>query len=92
MDNRAYFRSEVSFVAGVNETAETILFDAQTSGGLLLAVPTQRLSGLLDSAQAGGQSAWIVGEIIEGEGASVDLEGEPRGACITEASVEYLSD
>jgi selenide,water dikinase len=48
-----------------------LLFDAQTSGGLLLAVPPQRLEGLLERAAQVGQPLWVVGEVISGAGIEV---------------------
>jgi selenophosphate synthase len=49
------------------------LFDAQTSGGLLLAVPRDRLAGLLARAEQAGQALWEVGEVVEDEGIEVGL-------------------
>jgi selenophosphate synthase len=43
-----------------------LLFDAQTSGGLLLSVPPQKLDGLFERAAQTGQELWRVGEVIEG--------------------------
>ncbi|MCP4627109.1 MAG: hypothetical protein GY850_26910 [bacterium] len=46
---------------------EELLFDPQTSGGLLLSVPDARSTELLDAlAAAGVQSAVRVGEIMDG--------------------------
>jgi len=48
-----------------------LLFDPQTSGGLLLAVPPQRVEALLARASEQGQDLWIVGEVIEGDSIEV---------------------
>ncbi len=43
-----------------------LLFDAQTSGGLLLAVPPQKLDPMLRRAASLGQLLWVVGEALRG--------------------------
>ena len=48
-----------------------LLFDAQTSGGLLLSVPVERLDALLERAEALEQPLWHVGEVVSGEGIQV---------------------
>ena len=70
-DNRLFFGSQVRFAAGIDEPSQMLLFDAQTSGGLLLCVPTEKLQVLLKRAADTGQPLWEVGELIEGEGIEV---------------------
>ena len=54
---------------GVDEDGQIVLCDAQTSGGLLIAVPGDRLARLVQALRAGGTPASeVVGEIT-GEGA-----------------------
>lgn len=70
-DNRLYFGPRVRFAAGIPEEKQMLVFDPQTSGGLLLAVPAGKLGDLLERAEAIGQPAWVIGEAIEGEGVEV---------------------
>jgi selenide,water dikinase len=72
-DNRLYFGPNVHFAPGIDEPSQMLLFDAQTSGGLLLAVPRDRLAGLLARAEQAGQALWEVGEVVEDEGIEVGL-------------------
>jgi selenophosphate synthase len=44
-----------------------LLFDAQTSGGLLLSVPPEKLEPLFGRAAQLGQVLWEVGEVAVGE-------------------------
>jgi selenide,water dikinase len=54
---------------GIGEDGQILLCDAQTSGGLLIAVPGDRLARLVEALRAGGATASeTVGEIT-GEGA-----------------------
>ena len=45
-----YFEDQVQFDPGLDEAADMLLFDPQTSGGLLLAVPHHQLEKLLGRA------------------------------------------
>lgn len=66
-DNRLYFSPHVSFDPGIPEEHQMLLFDAQTSGGLLLCVPPDRLEDLLWRAAELGEVLWEIGEVIAGD-------------------------
>lgn len=70
-DNRLYFGPHARFAPEINEASQMLLFDAQTSGGLLLAVPPDVLEDILVRAGEIGQELWVVGEVIEGEAIEV---------------------
>ncbi len=70
-DNRLYFGSQVRFEPDLAEDEQMLLFDPQTSGGLLLCVPESVLESFLEEAQRAGQPAWEIGEVIEGGGIEV---------------------
>ena len=70
-DNRLYFGPRVKFVENISEETQMLLFDPQTSGGLLLAVPQEKLAAFLKRAEEIKQPAWVVGEAVEGEGIEV---------------------
>jgi selenide, water dikinase len=70
-DNRLYFSPQVRFNSAITETEQMLLFDPQTSGGLLLAVPAEKLEAFLARAKDIDQPAWIVGEVVEGSGLEV---------------------
>ncbi len=46
----------------------TLLFDPQTSGGLLAAVPAEQLSGVRAALEDAGVPSWEIGEVDEGLG------------------------
>jgi selenide,water dikinase len=66
-DNRLYYGPHVRFAPEINEASQMLLFDAQTSGGLLLAVPPEVLEDMLARAKQLGQELWVVGEVVEGD-------------------------
>jgi selenide,water dikinase len=70
-DNRLYYSQYVRFAPEIDEVSQMLLFDPQTSGGLLLCVPRERLDKLLNRAAETGQLFWIIGEVVEGEGIEV---------------------
>jgi selenide,water dikinase len=70
-DNRLFYRSHVHFEAGLSEMEQMLLFDAQTSGGLLLAVPQEKLSAFQQRAAELEQPVWVIGEALTGQGLEV---------------------
>jgi selenide,water dikinase len=70
-DNKTFFGPQVTFAEDVEEYQQMLLFDPQTSGGLLLAVPEEKLDAFLSRAEAIDQPAWVIGEVVEGEGINV---------------------
>lgn len=70
-DNRLYFGSAVQFDSALDEPSQLLLFDAQTSGGLLLAVPPDKLDQLLARATQMEQPLWVIGEVLAGKGIEV---------------------
>ncbi len=71
LDNRKYYSPHVDFSAKLQEWEQTLLFDAQTSGGLLLAVPAAQATAFTDRAAELGQPLWQIGEVMDGEGIEV---------------------
>lgn len=66
LDNRQYFQEHVRFSPLIDEATQVLMFDAQTSGGLLLCVPLQKLEALLEQAEQNGQPLWEIGEVVAG--------------------------
>ena len=70
-DNRGYYASHVRLAPSVDEPSEMLLYDPQTSGGLLLGVPQEKLSAFLKRSQERNQPAWVIGKAVRGEGIEV---------------------
>jgi selenide,water dikinase len=70
-DNMHFFGPEVEFDASIGDIAKMLLFDAQTSGGLLLAAPEGSVRDMLSDAQAHGIPLWLMGRVGSGSGIAV---------------------
>lgn len=65
--NRRMVQGNIEIKASLSRAEEELLFDPQTSGGLLLSVPDVQAEALLSAlAKAGVDSATRVGEVVEG--------------------------
>ncbi|HEY4893362.1 MAG TPA: selenide, water dikinase SelD, partial [Reyranella sp.] len=70
--NLDYAAPNARFAEGLSESQRLLLADAQTSGGLLIAVPQDRLAGLLaDLKQRGTPAAAVIGSIVASEAPGV---------------------
>ena len=67
-DNRLYFQQSVDYMCALGEDRQMLLFDPQTSGGLLLAVPAERGADFESAMVASGAPCFQVGEVISGSG------------------------
>lgn len=71
IENRSYFGPDVVFEKYQPEHLRMMLFDPQTSGGLLLAVPAENSQQFEDLMRTEGNSFWRVGEVINGQGITI---------------------
>jgi selenide,water dikinase len=79
LDNRSHFGVSVEFEPGVDETHRQLLFDAQTSGGLLFGLPGSLLPTVLTEAVLAGVDLWPVGRVRSGSGVHVRSGAWPSG-------------
>lgn len=71
LDNRTYYSPHVTFSATLEKWEQTLLFDAQTSGGLLLSVPATKAEAFVERAAELRQTLWEIGDVVEGAGIEV---------------------
>jgi len=69
--NQAHFGPRVDFEDSIDTFDRMLLFDAQTSGGLLLAVPEGELPGLVAEAARQEVPVWPIGVVERGSGIGV---------------------
>jgi selenide, water dikinase len=75
--NIARMSPATSLDPAIPEELSVLLFDAQTSGGLLLAAPPGAAPALLDDLRARGLPAARIGDIVTGEAGHVDVHHGP---------------
>jgi selenide,water dikinase len=69
--NRGFFKSKVRLPHDLLPVWDDLLFDPQTSGGLLIATPAAQAEEMMHRFRAEGQEAWQIGEAIEASGVEV---------------------
>ena len=69
--NQRMYEASVDFAAEIPEAMRMLLFTPETSGGLLMAVPPEKLAQLTESFQKAGEPYWMIGEVVAGEGIQV---------------------
>lgn len=72
-DNKGFYEKNVQFDDAIQEPEQMLLFDPQTSGGLLLGVPAEKLAAFEKRAKEIDQPFWVIGDVQTGEGIKVQL-------------------
>jgi selenide, water dikinase len=70
--NRDFVLPHVRFTDRLTAAQRAILFDPETSGGLLIALDPDQARSLVAQAAADGLGAHLIGEVAEGSGISVE--------------------
>ncbi len=76
--NQQFYGQWVDFAPGISEEKQMLLFTPETSGGLLVAVPPEKLETLAALFADEGHPCWAVGEVLEGEGVEVITLSQTR--------------
>lgn len=72
--NAEYFERWVGWADAVDAPARALLSDAQTSGGLLMAVPIERLATLRSALAARQIAAAVIGEVWAGPTGTIQVD------------------
>jgi selenide,water dikinase len=70
-NNERAYEHAVSFAPEIEEEVQQLLYTPETSGGLLVAVPPEKLDRLMRLFDEAGHPCWVIGEVVEGEGIEV---------------------
>jgi selenide,water dikinase len=72
--NREFRESMVTFDAGMDRARQDVLFDPQTSGGLLIAVSCSQAVELVKALRAAGiAEASVIGEVLGGHEEKIEV-------------------
>lgn len=72
--NRCYLADNVSFGPDVPLAVQDLMFDPQTSGGLLISIAPEKADILMDKLLAAGvHQARLIGEVTEGRGGKIEV-------------------
>ncbi len=71
--NQQCFERHVAFASGVSEDMRQLLFTPETSGGLLVAIPPDKVERTKKLFAESGHPFWIVGEAVEGHGLQIEI-------------------
>jgi selenide, water dikinase len=69
--NPEHFDADVHFAPEVTSAQRSLLWEAETSGGLLLAVPANGVETFQAECLEQGQDCWLIGEVVAGTGVAV---------------------
>jgi selenide,water dikinase len=73
-DNRSYLQEHVSIVSGIDKNLECLLYDPQTSGGLLIAIAADRAGDFQIALKEHGLPDTIVGQVLVRQKMSLMVE------------------
>lgn len=73
-DNMEYFSPKVTLEGELSINLLTLLYDPQTSGGLLIAVPEEKASQFQAEADARAIPMWQIGTVSTGSGIAIQAE------------------
>lgn len=73
-DNMEYFSPKVTLEGEFSINLLTLLYDPQTSGGLLIAVPEEKASQFQAEADARAIPMWQIGTVSTGSGIAIQAE------------------
>jgi selenide, water dikinase len=69
--NRQFYAPHVEFAAGISEEMQLLLFTPETSGGLLIAIPPDKVDVAKSLFEEAKHPFWVVGEASAGKGIHV---------------------
>jgi selenide, water dikinase len=72
-NNERFLADKVRWAGGVGDARRTVLSDAQTSGGLLIAISPDQVSSLLQALRQRGVDGAEIGELSAGKPGSIEV-------------------
>lgn len=72
-ENEEFFSARIQVAEELTIYEKYLLYSPETSGGLLLSVPSEVVDNFLTDARKRGTSVWVIGDVLEGKGISVTM-------------------
>jgi len=72
--NRCYLANTVTFVPDIPLAIQDLMFDPQTSGGLLVSLPAEKASALIEAMAERGTEGVVIGRVTEGNPGCIKVE------------------
>ncbi len=88
--NMEYVAEDIAVADGVDEALAHLGFDAQTSGGLLIAIAADKHEDLLAELAGSGVTAWTIGRIVGESTGKIQLTLSEQDASV--AAVRIIED
>jgi selenide, water dikinase len=89
--NREYVGETLRVAPGVDEAWVNLGFDAQTSGGLLIAISPERLDHLRKTLARGGSGAYAIGRVVDSAKREILLVPGSKGSAMKTKSMKSSS-
>ena len=70
-NNQAFYKPVTTYTRPLADWEEVLLHDPQTSGGLLIAVPADRVAAFQQFCLERDLETWDIGEVVAGEGIEI---------------------
>lgn len=70
-NNQRFYERHVQWMGTITDETQMLLYTPETSGGLLVSVPSARLDALTARFAEVEEPCWVVGEVLHGEGIEV---------------------
>jgi len=73
MMNESSFGGKVEWKGVVPDELKNLLWESESSGGLLIALNPERVAEFQDLARENGVQSWVVGEVVEGKPGTIEV-------------------
>jgi selenide,water dikinase len=70
-NNQRFYERHVQWTNGLSDEMQLLLYTPETSGGLLVSLPSERLDALTARFAEAEEPCWVIGDVAEGQGIEV---------------------
>jgi selenide,water dikinase len=70
-NNQRFYERHVQWTDRLSDEMQLLLYTPETSGGLLVSVPSARLDALVARFAEAEEPCWVIGDVVEGHGIDV---------------------